>query len=642
MSKDKFLDLDVLVGLEIHQQLSTEKKLFCSCNPIVDESQNQSFQRTLRPSQSELGYIDPAALFEFKKRKPAKYCGGYASSCLVEADDEPPHMLNPEAVDSALLIALALGATPVDELHVMRKIVIDGSNTSGFQRTMITALNGCIETVGLKIPVQLICLEEDAARVLDESNGIRTYGLDRLCVPLVEIALAPFSGTPEQAQKVALALGRMMRSTGKVMRGLGSIRQDVNISIKSGNVVEVKGVQNLDLIQKVVEFEVKRQKALLDIKEELINRGISKDTAAGPPTDLTPFFKNTPSPVLKKAINSGEIIYGIRLLGFCGLLKYEPLPSFRLGKEFADLVRFYGLGGIFHSDELPAYGVNEAEVSMVQKNLKVSEKDGFILLAGPKQVVQDAADAVVQRAKDATQGVPAETRGPTKQGATKYIRPRPGPARMYPETDIPPIPITLQRLNDLRKFIPKPWEEIIQSYAKKYNISLDLSSRICDSNYKSLFEDIVHETKVQASFIAATLTETLVELSRMRLDLSPLSNNIIQEVFFLVDTGRFSKEAVSEIFETILRKKAKTPQEAASVLGLDKMSDQDASKLIHDIVEKKREIINSKKERSMSIIMGEAMVKLRGKVDGEKIYSIVQDEVNRILKGDVEKLKIDS
>jgi glutamyl-tRNA(Gln) amidotransferase subunit E (EC 6.3.5.7) len=63
----------------------------------------------------------------------------------------------------------------------------------------------------------------------------------------------------------------ILRSTGKVKRGLGTIRQDINISIREGARVEIKGVQELDLIAEVVRREVCRQVSLLEIREELKN-----------------------------------------------------------------------------------------------------------------------------------------------------------------------------------------------------------------------------------------------------------------------------------------------------------------------------------------------------------------------------------
>jgi len=623
-------EIGLLVGLEIHQQLATQTKLFCKCKPIDEEHQTPKFQRRLRPSQSELGEIDPAALFEFKKKKPFKYYVGEHSACLVEADEEPPHPINEEAVDTALIIALALNSTPVDEIHVMRKIVIDGSNTTGFQRTAIVALGGVLKTRIGNIPIQTICLEEDAARLLGEAEGVRSYGLDRLCIPLVEVALAPFTASPEEVQEVAYTLGRLMRSTGRVMRGLGTIRQDINISIKGGAVVEVKGVQNLDLISKIVDFEAKRQHFLMKVAEVLRSRGISVEDAVGEVKELNDVFKQTSSKIIKKVLDAGGAVVGLALRGFKGLLKLEEYPNIRLGKEFADLVRFYGIGGIFHSDELPAYGISEDEVAKVREALKVGDEDAFILIAGERSVLEDAVEAVIERARAAVKGVPPETRGPTPEGTTRFIRPRPGPARMYPETDIPPLPISKERIERLRTLIPKPWDEVVKEYATKYSLSEKLAAQICDSEYLTLFEEVVRETSVQPSYVAATLTETLVNLSRLGLKVETLSNTTLKEVFKLVDEGKISKEGVPAILEKILRGEAKNPKEAAEQLGLTPLSEEEVKRKVVELVERNRQLIKSKGHGAFSALMGELMRDLRGRVDGKKLSLLLQEEIKRV------------
>ncbi|MCX8191932.1 MAG: Glu-tRNA(Gln) amidotransferase subunit GatE, partial [Nitrososphaerales archaeon] len=375
-------EIGLKVGLEIHQQLATKSKLFCECSNLPETDFQFNFIRRLRPTQSELGQIDPAALFEFKKGMSIKYLAGSKSACLVEADEEPPHDINKEAIESAILIALMLKSNVVDEIHVMRKIVIDGSNTTGFQRTFIVALGGALQVGNKTIPVQTICLEEDACRLLNEGDKSREYSLDRLGVPLIEVALAPFTGTPQEVQEVALALGRLLRSTKRVARGLGTIRQDLNISIKGGGIVEVKGVQKLDLLGKIVEFEVHRQLALIEVGKRLRDSGLTPNDFNEDFVDVSDIFKGTGSLILKRALERRDLIIASKLKNCKGLLKYEPYPDVRLGKELADLVRFYGLGGIIHSDELPNYGISEDEINRVRERLRLDDEDAFIILIG--------------------------------------------------------------------------------------------------------------------------------------------------------------------------------------------------------------------------------------------------------------------
>ena len=270
--------LDLKVGLELHQQLDTRYKLFCGCpTRLRDEEPDVKFLRRLRPTQSELGQVDEAALFEFKRGRSYLYEAYDDTVCLVEMDEEPPHEVNPEALDVALEAALLLRATPVDQVCVMRKVVIDGSNTTGFQRTMLVAVGGpeaIVEDEEGPVKIETICLEEDAARKMGEHGEVVEYRLDRLGIPLIEVATAPMIKSPDQARRVALKIGRLLRATGKVKRGLGTIRQDLNVSIKGGAKIEIKGVQDLDLLPKIVELEVLRQLNLIKIAEELKKRGV--------------------------------------------------------------------------------------------------------------------------------------------------------------------------------------------------------------------------------------------------------------------------------------------------------------------------------------------------------------------------------
>jgi len=269
-------EAEVKIGLEIHQQLASSHKLFCGCPITKSEELPLAFERRLRPAQSETGKLDPAAVFEFTKGRSNVYLWSPESSCLVEADEEPPHQLNAEALDVVLQIAVLVHSNIVDEVHVMRKIVIDGSNTTGFQRTAVIGLGGYLEVEGGRIGVQSVTIEEDAARIVEDHERSRRFALDRLGVPLVEVALDPFTGSPESVGRVALHLGRTLRATGRVARGLGTIRQDLNVSVRGGKVVEVKGIQKLNLLPKVVAYEIARQLGLLEVASKLRARGVKE------------------------------------------------------------------------------------------------------------------------------------------------------------------------------------------------------------------------------------------------------------------------------------------------------------------------------------------------------------------------------
>lgn len=616
------------VGLEIHQQLATNKKLFCSCKPIELEEYPIQFSRKLRLAKSELGKYDPAALFESSKSKQIQYFANPQSSCLVEHDDEPPHKLDQDAKETALIIASALNSNIFDESYVMRKIVIDGSNTSGFQRTMLVSQGGHIKVDDQDVGVQTICLEEDAAKLLKDKENTREYALDRLGIPLVEIALEPVTGSPAFVKKIALTLGRLLRVTRRVTRGIGSIRQDVNVSVAGGGIVEVKGVQQLDQLEKVITYEAKRQHGLQLIAQKMAQidlDSILKEQSV----DVTSFFSGCKSKVVQKSIKDGSIIKALRIRSFAGMFGYEPYEGIRLGKELGQQVRFFGIGGIFHSDELPNYGIEQEDVDGLRNLLKLDKDDGFFIIAGPKEKIEFALDAVINRIKVAKEGVPAETRAATNTGETVFLRPRSGSSRMYPETDIPPILVSKQELEFAKNNIPKSWDEIVADLQKKYGLNLQLAEQIFDSDYLELFESIC--TKYQnPNFVASILCSTITNLQRQGLDQELLKPEYITRTFELLSENKIAKESVEIIFESIMSQKIKTPDDFAQ--GQTSFDDNDLDRFLGELVQNNIATIQRQGARSGGILMGMAMKSLRGKVSGEKISKLLESKIAKILE----------
>lgn len=622
--------LKAKVGLEIHQQLNVGRKLFCNCPITESDEVEYRILRYLRPTQSELGEVDPAVMFEFRKSKANVYVYNSRSACLVECDEEPPHPINMDAVKAAITVALALGSKVVEELHVMRKIVIDGSNTTGFQRTVLVALDGSLKADGIEVPVQTVSLEEDAARLLEERDDAKVFSLDRLGIPLIEVSLAPIEADPKTVERVALALGRLLRLTGFAARGLGTIRQDINISIEGFPPCEVKGVQKLDLIPKVIEYEVARQNHLYNISVLLKERGLDS-SSIGEYVDLTKLFEGTSSKVVRRALEGGRKVYGIRLGGFRGLLKLEPYPNVRLGLELADMAKAYGLGGIMHSDELPAYGVSLEEVEKVKAALNLGEDDAFVLvIAGERDF--DALQALRQRMVDFFSGPVPETRGPTAEGRTRYSRPRPGAARMYPETDIPLIRVTGELIEECRRFVPKPWSEVIGDYMRKYGLNEKLANQLLDSPYLSLFEKVCSTTGLSPTLVAVVLTENIVTLGREGLDTSTLDDGKLMELFQLLDRGQVSKESVIEILRCMCRERLDAG-ECVKRLGLKPISDEELAKMVQETVASNVNLIKSLGERSFGPLMGTLMEKVRGRADGGKVSRLLKDEIAKALRG---------
>jgi glutamyl-tRNA(Gln) amidotransferase subunit E len=635
----KHLEIDyqkigLKVGLEIHQQLDTSAKLFCNCKPeLFKEEPEITFLRRLRPTQSELGQIDPAAYFEFQKGVKILYEATGATSCLVEMDEEPPHPLNMEAVETTLTAALMMNAKPVDEIHVMRKTVIDGSNTTGFQRTCVIALGGEVKVGEKTVSIQHISLEEDAARKTGGEGNVIRYRIDRLGIPLIEVATAPVIKSPKEAEEVALAIGRILRATGKVKRGLGTIRQDINISIPNGALIEIKGVQELELLPLVVKYEVQRQLRLMKISEELRAKGVKEQHTKEEIVDVTTVFKQTKCKVLRKALDKKQQILAVKLPKFNGFLKQELMPSFRLGTEMSDRARFWGrVGGIFHTDELPAYGITKEEVEKLRKAVEAGNQDAVVLVADNPENAEDALKAIVERTREAINGVPQETRAPKPDGTTSYMRPRPGAARMYPETDIPPIQITEEYIGKISSQLPELPEQKLERLMEEYRLNQKLARQVLDSEYSELFESIVEQGKVSSTTVAAFLTETLKALKRDGIQVDKVSESQIREIFNEISAGELTKEAIPDVTVWLSSHENKSVREAMKSLGLKVISENELRAFVEKVIEDNRSLIRERGDDGFGVFMGIIMKELRGKVDAALVSRVLREKLKEFVR----------
>ena len=628
MSKLEIDKIGLKVGLEIHQQLSTNKKLFCNCSSNETDEFTFKFSRKLRASKSELGKYDPAAIFESIKSKRMTYYSNPSSCCLVEQDEEPPHDLNPDAKNTALLIASSLKSNIFSEIYPMRKMVIDGSNTSGFQRTMLVSQGGYLDVEGQKIGIQSICLEEDAAKLLADRETERDFSLERLGIPLVEIALEPVSAGPSEMRKIALTLGRLLRTTKKVARGLGSIRQDVNVSVAGGGVVEVKGVQQLDQLEKVVEYEAKRQHGLILISEKLKKIKLEK-ISSNEIFDITELMKNCKSKIIQKTLKDNSIIKAIKIKNFSGMFSYSPYEDIRLGEEIGQLVRFFGIGGVFHLDELPNYGIEQSDVENIKNFLKIDVNDSFLIIAGQDSKIDYAIDSIINRIYDARDGVPAETRMATQTGNTVFLRPRPGASRMYPETDIPPIIVTSDEIKFAEKNIPKLWDESLSDLQKKYQLNFQLAEQMFDSEYEDLFEKICADKSCSTNLVASLLVQTIPNLKRKGLDATLLKHENIIKAFESLNKNKIQKESIEKIFEATMS--GISFEEALQKEESDQIDDNELEKICDIVIKENSNIIDDQGTRAIGPLMGIVMKTTRGKASGEKINQLLQKKITDII-----------
>jgi len=614
-----YSSLGLKVGIEIHQQLNTKHKLFCNCPTELRDVEESNFEffRYLRLKRSEIGEEDRAAKEEVLRSKRFVY-KSYDTTCLVEADEEPPRELNREALQIAITIAKMLNMDFVDEVHVMRKIVIDGSNTTGFQRTALIAFDGYIEVDGRRIGIATLCLEEEACKKVEDKGEVVVYSLDRLGIPLVEIGTYPDIDSPELAKKVARKLGMILRSTGKVKRGLGTIRQDVNISIEGGARVEIKGVQELEILDKVVEYEVLRQLNLLKIRDELRQR---KAYVVKEIYDVTNVFTNTKCKVIARALKKNGKVLAIILKGFGGLVGREIQPNRRLGTEFADIAKTFGLGGVFHTDELPNYGISAEEVTKLKEMLGAGDEDSVVFTCGEELRVRRALQRIIERAEHCLIGVPEETRKANEDGTTSYLRPLPGSARMYPETDVPPVKITEEMLN-----VEIP--ELIEDRAKRYvemGLSEDLAWAIADSEHYDLFES--YAEKIAPTVVARVLHIIPAQLKRERFNVDGLKKEHFKITLELIANGRIAKEGAEEV----LKEFCVNPNADVEDILAKIRAGEDLDSFISKLVNGKVDLIKERGEKAFKPLMGLVMKEFRGKIDGkvvaEKLMKAIKEKI---------------
>jgi glutamyl-tRNA(Gln) amidotransferase subunit E len=571
-------------GLEIHQRLDTGK-LFCRCSSELAEQEKKAgekeapgrkpdykFKRRLRASAGEMGELDIAARMEQEKEKEFHYDGFFESCCLVEADEEPPLGMDAEALRIVLGIAQQLHMDVCDELHVMRKIVVDGSNTSGFQRTCLVATGGYLETSKGKVRISTVAVEEESSGIVAEEAHIKHYRLDRLGIPLIELATEPDIVDAEHCKETAEKIGLILRATGKVARGIGTIRQDVNVSTEKGARVEIKGAQDLKTLPLYVENEVKRQEELLRVVEEAKKRIGDKEVKAKI-ADLTGVFAKTDCALIKKGLEAGGHVLGIKLEGHEGLLGRELLPGRRYGTELSDYAKSAGVKGIIHSDEdFAKYKISDAEKEAVRKALGVKKGDAFAMVVAHKTTAERALHKVVERAN--MRKVPEETRKANPDGTSSFMRPLAGKARMYPETDLQTIEITDKLLVEAKAAAGGGLEEKEKKLSGILNP--EMAGRMLKSRNLQLFEELVKEG-AEPMLAAGTLEQTLVELRREGLEL----RNPREDLAALFDEykkGLFVKAAIPEILRGMCAGKGVC--EAAK--GLERITGAELKKLVKE------------------------------------------------------------
>ena len=654
--------LGFMCGLEVHQQLATGKLHSRQPSTLYEDGIDDiegswpRAHRRLRAARGEGGKIDIAARFEQRRNRSFVYYQS-PNAGLIELDEAPPLGHDDDAVEVALTMAAMMNAKPVGALQAMRKTVVDGSNTSGFQRTTLVGTHGSIQTPSGSVGVDVICLEEDSARKLDTRStpdGEQVvYTLDRLGVPLVEVATAPDIQTPEHAKETALALGTLLRDTRRVRRGLGSIRQDLNVSIGAGDRVEIKGCQDLDWIPRIIRIEMARQLHFYRLANELrvahnlpplpehrnqddpeVEAEVAENVSKMMPFELhnvTTAFSACESKMVKDSIASGATVLGLSLPGLAGKLGSKQMDSEgaqlpRLGRELASAAKLAGVKGIFHSGELPAYGITQNETDACKEALG----DCFVLCVAPEWQAKLALEGVHSRAKLAYHRIPQEVRnvvirkGAPEDGTTTAMRPLPGGARMYPETDIPTTPIDPALWKAIRSNLPPSREERLNRLS---------STELSDNQVNALVSGELDDYFMDG--ISGELELPQKAWASALLDYGISKLNALAVAIHLRETGVITREGVEPLVNDAETEDTSTlldwmTSEAAN-RGYEPADTGAVDAAVAEVLAERADFVKERGMAALGPLMGVVMGKLGGAADGKAVSAALKEQIQRLL-----------
>ena len=564
-----YAEAGLIVGLEVHQQLLTAHKMFCRCPARrYTTTHDGEVLRHMRPTLSELGEYDGTALMEFKTKKNIIYLLNESNVCTYEMDDTPPFLVNQEAVDIAIEQCLMLGCDIVDEVHIARKQYLDGSIPTGFQRTAIVGVNGRLPFAGRTLSIIQVSVEEDSCREVSDEGHLIVWRTDRLGMPLIETVTGPDLHTPDEVAAAILMIGRVCRSTGHVRVGIGASRQDVNVSVRGGHRVEIKGVPKAGWAPGLVHGEAWRQLNLLKLRAELHRRGFTEPgSIAVSHTDVTDLFVASEQPFVRREgwerfvaegkrrpgleLGNGPFrVWAARLHRLAGTLSWPTQPDHFFASELAGRIRVIaGLDQrpiLLHSEKWPDHRGALAELRKVRQRLGCEADDAVVVVWGHEDDVNTAVNEVQLRYEDAVRGVPAETRQPFPDGSTDFERILPGPDRMYPDTDSPPTRVTRDRVERLLAGLAEPpW--VREARYAAAGVPGAVSHYLIRRGGANLVDRLVAETGADLRFTCFFVGEKLKYLRRCSVAVETISYEHWRELFQLFTTNPVLAEAWAQI-----------------------------------------------------------------------------------------------
>jgi glutamyl-tRNA(Gln) amidotransferase subunit E len=617
MTEEDYKTVGFKSGLEIHQQLYTDKKLFCRC-PAGKYSKDYDAEilRHMRPTLSEMGVYDGTALMEFKTKKNIIYHIKRETVCTYEMDDTPPFLINEDALDKAIGIGMLYNCNIVDELHIARKQYLDGSIPTGFQRTAIYALDGWIPYKDRKVKIVQMSIEEDSCREVSDIGHDRVYLTDRLGMPLIETVTEPAMKTPQEVAEVAWQCSKLVRSTHKVRRGMGAAREDVNVSVEGGTRVEIKGVSQITMIPILTYNEAMRQWNLLRLREELKKRGITSETFKAESYDITKLLKKVHYAPLKNAADSGMKINVVVLKGFKDLLHWQTQTDTYFSKEISDRVRVIAcltsIPNLIHSDS-KSDTITSSDWLKVKKFTNATDNDTMVIVWGSEDDVKTAVNEIIIRAKEATIGIPSETRQALSDGTNGFERILPGADRMYPDTDLPPKKITKEKLDKIKTWLPEQFWKRIEWY-NKLGIPKDTIEELSISPYAELFKKAVNDWKINSTTAAVLIIQYPKRLKKYGIQNDWLNEEIFESILKSYSENKIPKDALL----TTLRTAAELGVFTNEVIfnPADKKEIDDTISAATNDLDKMKIFNPEKKEK---LLMGMIMKKLRGRVSANDI-----------------------
>ena len=545
-------------GLEVHQQLLTRHKLFCRCPAgRYTESHDGEVLRHMRPTLSELGEYDGTALMEFKTKKEIVYLLNRLNVCTYEMDDTPPFLVNQEAIDTAIELCLMMHMDVIDEVHIARKQYLDGSIPTGFQRTAIIGVNGYLPFHGRRLTVTHVSVEEDSCREVRDKGHQIVWRTDRLGMPLTETVTGAELRTPEEVRDAILLCGLTARSTGRVRTGIGASRQDVNVSVRGGDRVEIKGVPRAGYAVKLVHNEGVRQHNLLKLRAELHRRGLSgRDSVRVEPFDVSAVCAGIDLGFMRRALEAGGKVYAIKVAGVAGLAQHRTQPDTTFLDELSGRVRVIACLDeapiVLSGAALPEFPDRYRVLERLRKRLDLTAGDDFFVVCGPEEDCLTAAEEIRIRFADATQGVPRETRQALSGGFTTFERILPGPDRMYPDTDSPPTRVTAERVAAIRaRLRPAPWHRLERYLAAR--VPEETGNFLIRRGGAEILDAVVERTGADLLLAAVEIGQRAKAMKRGGIPVERLGVAEWVQVFDLFTGGRIPREGIGVVAAAMAR-----------------------------------------------------------------------------------------